>query len=214
MFERFTTGARNAVSTSLVEARALGHDYIGTEHVLLGLIRDDESVAGAALAERRVSAASVEALIEEIVGLGKESPAGHIPFTPRSKKTLEFALRESLSRGDAYIGSHHVLLGILREGEGLAMQILTTLDAGPDLLRDSVDRLRGERDRFPGDVGPAASRVTLGGSIDQVAAAAEENRRLSEHVVRLLDETARLRDLLRRHGIDPGEAGEGTSRTA
>jgi prophage maintenance system killer protein len=215
MFERFSDRARRAVVLAQEAARGLQHGYIGTEHVLLGLIQDDESVAGAALAERGVSAASVEAEIEKIVGLGKESPAGHIPFTPRAKKTLEMSLREALRLGDAYIGSHHILLGIIREGEGLAMQILVTLDAGPDPLRESVMRLLGERDRFPSDFGPAASRVGPGGpGSDPVAAAAQENRRLSELIVRLVDEAERLRDLLRRHGIDPGDSGEGTSRTA
>jgi ATP-dependent Clp protease ATP-binding subunit ClpA len=127
MFERFTDRARRAVVLSQDEARRLDHDYIGTEHLLLGLVGVDDGVSGRALAAEGVEIAAARAKAEEIVGRGTHSPDGHIPFTPRAKKVLELGLRESMALKHNYIGTEHVLLGLIREGEGVGCQILASL---------------------------------------------------------------------------------------
>ncbi len=139
MFERFTTRARQAVVLAQEEARRLQHNYIGTEHVLLGLLREPESVAGRALARLGVSLDGTRAAVEEIIGVGTmAAPEGHIPFTPRSKKVLELSLREALHLGHNYIGTEHILLGIVREGEGVAAQVLVQRGASLDRVRETV----------------------------------------------------------------------------
>src|SRR5579859_1598409 len=124
MFERFTDRARRVIVLAQDEARLLDHNYIGTEHLLLGLIHEGEGVAAAALRELGVSLDAVRQKVEEIIGRGQQAPAGHIPFTPRAKKVLELSLRESNQLGHGYIGTEHILLGLLREGEGVAAQVL------------------------------------------------------------------------------------------
>jgi len=125
------------------EARLLNHNYIGTEHLLLGLLREGEGVAAQALLRLGISLEDVRARVGEIIGRGGSVPSGHIPFTPRAKKVLELSLREALALKDRHIGTEHLLLGLIREGEGLAMLILTRLGAGPQLLRARVlDALR------------------------------------------------------------------------
>ena len=124
MFERFTDRARRVVVLAQEEARLLGHDYIGTEHLLLGLISDGEGLAARALAQLDVALPKVRYLVEEIVGRGSGAPTGHVPFTRRAKKVLELSLRESRHLGHDYIGTEHILLGLVREGEGVAAQVL------------------------------------------------------------------------------------------
>ena len=124
MFERFTNRARHVVVLAQEEARLLNHNYIGTEHILLGLLGEPESIAGQVLGELGFARESAREDVERRVGRGKSSQAGHIPFTPRAKKTLELSLREALALGHNYIGTEHILLGLIREGEGVAYQIL------------------------------------------------------------------------------------------
>jgi ATP-dependent Clp protease ATP-binding subunit ClpA len=139
MFERFTSRARQAVVLAQEEARRLQHNYIGTEHILLGLLREPESVAGRALTRLGVSLEGTRAAVEEIIGAGTmAAPEGHIPFTPRSKKVLELSLREALQLGHNYIGTEHILLGIVREGEGVAAQVLVQRGASLDRVRETV----------------------------------------------------------------------------
>src|ERR1700761_9463950 len=123
MFERFTGRARHTVVLAQEEARLLDHNYIGTEHILLGLLGEPESVAGIVLADFGLTVQGTRAEVETAVGRGKKAPSGHIPFTPRAKKTLELSLREALGLGHNYIGTEHILLGLIREGEGVAFKI-------------------------------------------------------------------------------------------
>ena len=124
MFERFTDRARRVVVLAQEEARMLSHNYIGTEHILLGLIHEGDGIAAKALESLGVSLEAVRAQVEEIIGQGQQAPSGHIPFTPRAKKVLELSLREALQLGHNYIGTEHILLGLIREGEGVAAQVL------------------------------------------------------------------------------------------
>jgi ATP-dependent Clp protease ATP-binding subunit ClpC len=133
MFERFTERARRVVVLAQEEARLLNHNYIGTEHILLGLIHEGEGVAYLALTELGISLDAVRAQVEAEIGQGSEAPGGHIPFTPRAKKVLELSLREALALGHNYIGTEHILLGLIREGEGVAAQVFVKL--GADLNR-------------------------------------------------------------------------------
>ncbi len=123
VFERFTDRARRVVVLAQEEARLLNHNYIGTEHILLGLIHEGEGVAAKALESLGISLEAVRSQVEEIIGQGGSSPSGHIPFTPRAKKVLELSLREALQLGHNYIGTEHILLGLIREGEGVAAQV-------------------------------------------------------------------------------------------
>jgi ATP-dependent Clp protease ATP-binding subunit ClpC len=124
MFERFTNRARHVVVLSQEEARLLSHNYIGTEHILLGLLGEPESIAGQVLTSFGITRDDVRVEVEELIGMGKSQPSGHIPFTPRAKKTLELSLREALSIKHNYIGTEHILLGLIREGDGVAVQIM------------------------------------------------------------------------------------------
>ncbi|NBU16059.1 MAG: NDP-hexose 4-ketoreductase, partial [Actinobacteria bacterium] len=141
MFERFTDRARRVVVLAQEEARKLNHSYIGTEHILLGLISEGEGVAAKALDSLSISLDAVRAQVEEIIGQGGSSPSGHIPFTPRAKKVLELSLREALQLGHNYIGTEHILLGLLREGEGVATQVLVKLGADLGRVRQQVIQL-------------------------------------------------------------------------
>ena len=138
MFERFTDRARRVVVLAQDEARTLNHDYIGTEHLLLGLIQEGEGVGAKALAKMQISLEDVRSRVEEAVGQGQQAPSGHIPFTPRAKKTLELSLRESLQLGHDYIGTEHILLGLLREGDGVAAQVLVRMGADLNRVRHEV----------------------------------------------------------------------------
>jgi ATP-dependent Clp protease ATP-binding subunit ClpC len=138
MFERFTDRARRVVVLAQEEARLLNHNYIGTEHILLGLIHEGEGVAAKALQLLEISLEAVRAEVEETIGPGIQTPTGHIPFTPRAKRVLELALGEARQLGHDYIGTEHLLLALIREGEGVAAQVLTKLGADLDRVRAEV----------------------------------------------------------------------------
>jgi hypothetical protein len=203
MFERFTNRARRAVVLAQEEARLLNHNYIGTEHLLLGLIHQGEGVAAKALESLDVSLEAVRREVEEIIGRGQSAPIGHIPFTPRAKKVLELSLREARKLHCNYIGTEHLLLGLVREGEGVAVQVLVKLGADLPRVRQQVIQLLsgyagGEEEAEDVEEDVEAEIVA---AIDAVFA---ENRALRAEV-------RRLRELVRRHGIEP-DGGE--SRTA
>ena len=141
MFEKFTDKARRVVVLAQEEAKLLNHNYIGTEHILLGLIHEGEGVAAKALESLGINLDSVRQQVQEIIGQGQQAPAGHIPFTPRAKKVLELSLREALQLGHSYIGTEHLLLGLIREGEGVAAQVLTKLGADTNRVRQQVIQL-------------------------------------------------------------------------
>ncbi len=141
MFERFTDRARRVVVLAQEEARMLNHNYIGTEHILLGLIHEGEGLAAKALENLDISLAAVREQVQEIIGPGQQAPTGHIPFTPRAKKVLEYSLREGLQLGHTYIGTEHILLGLIREGEGVAAQVLVKLGADLNKVRQQVIQL-------------------------------------------------------------------------
>ena len=141
MFERFTDRARRVVVLAQEEARLLNHNYIGTEHILLGLIHEGEGVAARGLESLGISLESVRSQVVEIIGQGSQAPSGHIPFTPRAKKVLELSLREALQLGHNYIGTEHILLGLIREGEGVAAQVLQKLGAELHKVRQTVIQL-------------------------------------------------------------------------
>jgi ATP-dependent Clp protease ATP-binding subunit ClpC len=165
MFERFTDRARRVVVLAQEEARMLSHNYIGTEHILLGLIHEGEGVAAKALESLDISLEAVRAQVEEIIGQGQQAPSGHIPFTPRAKKVLELSLREALQLGHSYIGTEHILLGLIREGEGVAAQVLQKLGADLNRVRQQVIQLLSG---FQGKEGTAAAASTgSSGSGDQ-----------------------------------------------
>ena len=163
MFERFTDQARRVVVVAQEESRKLGHDYIGTEHILLGILGAGESVAVQALASLGVSLEAAREQVEEIVGRGSHQVSGHIPFTPRAKKVLELSLREAIQLGHNYIGTEHILLGLIREGEGVAAQVLDPAGRG------------SEPDPPAGD--PAAARTPGRGNRRGVQPAAAPARR-------------------------------------
>ena len=141
MFERFTDRARRVVVLAQEEAKMLNHNYIGTEHILLGLIHEGEGVAAKALESLGVSLDGVRERVQDIIGQGQQQPTGHIPFTPRAKKVLELSLREALQLGHNYIGTEHILLGLIREGEGVAAQVLVQLGADLNKVRQQVIQL-------------------------------------------------------------------------
>ena len=172
MFERFTNRARHVVVLSQEEARELHHNYIGTEHLLLGLLGEPEGVAGRVLAGQGMSLEAARREVTDITGTGKASPRGHIPFTPRAKKVLELSLREALRLRHKYIGTEHILLGILREGQGVAAQVLAQ-HADLNAIRMAV-----LAQVPPGSAEPARGRSWLrrlaGGGQDEPGAPADE----------------------------------------
>jgi DNA-binding CsgD family transcriptional regulator len=141
MFERFTDRARRVVVLAQEEARMLNHNYIGTEHILVGLIHEGEGAAAKALESLGIGLEAVRQQVEEIIGQGQQAPSGPIPFTPRVKKVLELSLREALQLGHQYIGTEHILLGLIREGEGVAAQVLVKLGADLNRVRQQVIQL-------------------------------------------------------------------------
>ena len=161
LFERFTDRARRVVVLAQEEARLLNHSYIGTEHILLGLIHEGEGVAAKALESMSITLDAVRAQVEEIIGQGGSSPSGHIPFTPRAKKVLELSLREALQLGHNYIGTEHILLGLLREGEGVATQVLVKLGADLGKVRQQVIQMLSGY-QGPGPKGEAAPGAPAG----------------------------------------------------
>src|SRR5437868_4986694 len=161
MFERFTDRARRVVVLAQEEARMLNHNYIGTEHILLGLAREGEGVAARALESLGISLEAVRQQVEEIIGQGQQAPSGHIQFTPRTKKVLELSLREAQQLGHNYIGTEHILLGLIREGEGVAAQVLVK---GADLnrVRQQVLQLLSGEGKPPASAGPEQSPASTG----------------------------------------------------
>jgi Clp amino terminal domain, pathogenicity island component/UvrB/uvrC motif len=154
MFERFTDRARRVVVLAQEEARMLNHGYIGTEHLLLGLVHEGEGVAAKALEAMGISLEAVREQVETIIGRGEHTESGHIPFTPRAKRVLELSLRESSQLGHNYIGTEHILLGLVREGDGVAAQVLVKLGADLNRVRQQViQQLHGH---------PAERRVRIG----------------------------------------------------
>jgi ATP-dependent Clp protease ATP-binding subunit ClpC len=205
MFERFTDRARQTVVLAQEEARQLNHNYIGTEHLLLGLLRESEGVGAKALRRLGIRLDAVRADVVELIGSGSQpAPSGHIPFTPRSKKVLELSLREALTLGHNYIGTEHILLGLVREGEGVATQVLVKRGAELERIRATVlDMLRGLGNR----PGPVPARRTP--AADEAVSAAQElagSAPVGSH--HLLEALARSEDSLASKalaslGVDP-----------
>jgi ATP-dependent Clp protease ATP-binding subunit ClpA len=199
VFERFTDRARRVVTLAQVESKGLNHGYIGTEHILLGLISEGEGVAAKALKSLDISLDAVRYQIVDIIGKGQQPPTGHIPFTPRAKKALELALREALQLGHNYIGTEHILLGLIREREGVAAQVLMKLGADLNRVRQQVIQLlAGYAGKEVVDFGPVSNYVPLGRlavGIDMLESSVElsleeqngESREICEATVRVRD---------------------------
>ena len=186
MFERFTERARRIVVLAQAEARMLNHNYIGTEHILLGLIHEGEGVAAKALESLGISLEAVRQQVEEIIGQGQSAPTGHIPFTPRAKKVLELSLREADQLGHKYIGTEHILLGLLREGEGVGAQVLTKHGVSLERVRmEVVSLLEGP------EVGPAVE----GSEVDPAGPSRSHEEPLCPRCRGPLSETAASRTL-------------------
>jgi ATP-dependent Clp protease ATP-binding subunit ClpC len=192
MFERFTERARRVVVHAQEEARDLNHSYIGTEHLLLGLMREPESTAARALRDLDIGQDEVREQVVEIVGRGSDPPSGHIPFTPRAKKVLELSLREALQLSHNYIGTEHILLGLIREGQGVAGKVLATLGGDLSRVRDKVVELA------PAGTGEARAQT---GSLHVVGSSVQ----LGEIMNRLETIARRLAAIERHLGIEPGE---------
>jgi Clp amino terminal domain, pathogenicity island component len=202
MFERFTNRARRVVVLAQEEARLLNHNYIGTEHLLLGLVNEGEGVAARALEALGVSLEAARGEVEQVVGQSQEPPAGHLPFRPRAKKVLELALREARQLRHNYVGTEHILLGLVHEGEGVAAQVLVKLGADLPRVRQQVVQL------LAGHAGAQEGAEAVEEDLEDELHAAiggvfAENRDLRREV-------RRLRELLRRHGIEP-DGGESRS---
>ena len=201
MFERFTDRARRVVVLAQEEARLLNHNYIGTEHILLGLIHEGEGVAAKALESLGISLEAVRAQVEEIIGQGGSSPSGHIPFTPRAKKVLELSLREALQLGHNYIGTEHILLGLIREGEGVAAQVLVKLGADLSRVRQQVIQLLSG---YSGGAAGGEGSSGAGGSGDKAGAIAGGSGGDSGSGSLVLDQFGRnLTQLAREKALDP-----------
>src|SRR6187402_2016882 len=195
MFERFTERARQVVVLAQEEARALKHNYIGTEHILLGLLREEEGLAARVLESLDITVEEVRAQVARIVGSGEEVTSGQIPFTPRAKKVLELALREALSLGHNYIGTEHILLGLVRENEGVAARILLDFDADSEKIRNEVIRMLS---------GPGGRRPQSGGQGQQAGAGAGAATGEGKKSSKLLDQFGRNLTKLAAEGkLDP-----------
>src|SRR5690349_20661512 len=167
VFERFTERARQVVVLAQDEARALKHNYIGTEHILLGLLREEEGLAARVLESLDITVEEVRAQVARIVGQGDEVTTGQIPFTPRAKKVLELALREALSLGHNYIGTEHILLGLVRENEGVAARILLDFDADAEKIRNEIIRMLSGPGRRQSGSAPAGEKTKSSKLLDQ-----------------------------------------------
>ena len=209
MFEKFSDRGKRVVVLAQEQARKLGHQYIGTEHLLIGLIEEDDGIAAQVLASNGVEAPAVRAFVEETVGLGGESPSGTVPFTPRAKKVLELSHKEARKLGSEQIGPGHLLLGLVREGEGLAAQAI--VKAGADLAKVRRDVLE-ILDRRKRSEAVVQGFLTEGAEHSGNAAWVAHGRRrhLVVELTRILDENerlheevARLRELLQQNDLDP-----------
>jgi ClpA/ClpB-like protein len=193
MFERFTDRARRVIVLAQEEARLLNHGYIGTEHILLGLIHEGEGVAAKALESLEISLDAVRQQVEQIIGRGEHAPSGHIPFTPRGKKVLELTRREADQLGHSYIGTEHILLGLIRQGDGVAAQVLVGLGADLNLVRQQVIQLlHGRQAQEPVSGGSAARELRmLPGvkarleAIEQRVGTGPDTTDLDEHIARI-----------------------------
>src|SRR6187399_1023761 len=200
MFERFTDRARRVVVLAQEEARMLNHNYIGTEHILLGLIHEGEGVAAKALESLNISLEAVRQQVEEIIGQGQAAPTGHIPFTPRAKKVLELSLREALQLGHNYIGTEHILLGLIREGEGVAAQVLQKLGADLNRVRQTVIQL------LSGYTGGKGEQVAAGGTAEAPSGVGASSKEADEKGgnSQILDQFGRnLTQAAREGALDP-----------
>jgi ATP-dependent Clp protease ATP-binding subunit ClpA len=195
-FDRYTDRARRTVTLAQDEARGLGHNYLGTEHLLLGLLAEGQGLAWRVLDHLGVSAAAARGQVEAIIGRGQDTPAGPIPFTPRSKKVLELARKEAKRLCHNYVGTEHLLLGLVREGEGVAAQVLAGLGADRARVVEEITRMLAGA--------PPMTQARRAFLLDELTALVDE-------VERLQAEVERLQALLRRHGIRPDG---GTTRTA
>ncbi len=206
MFERFTDRSRRVVVLAQEEARMLNHNTIGTEHLLLGLIHEGEGVAARALESLGISLEAVRQQVEEVVGRGEEPPSGHIPFTARAKKVLELSLREAIQLGHDHIGTEHILLGLLREGDGVAAQVLVKLGTDLNRVRQQVIRLlHGYAPDVVIDSHTFDSRLS---AVEHWVGIAPDTSdldlpSLAEKVRQLSEEVERLRALLREQGREP-----------
>jgi len=201
VFERFTDRARRVVVLAQEEARMLNHNYIGTEHILLGLIHEGEGVAAKALESLGISLEGVRQQVEEIIGQGQSAPSGHIPFTPRAKKVLELSLREALQLGHNYIGTEHILLGLIREGEGVAAQVMIGSGADYAAVRQQVVELP------PDEQPPGGARVSGAGTpfvdvLDRLV-------RLEQKIDALAEQLAEVHRRLGGPGSGPRSRGRG-----
>ncbi len=195
MFERFTDRARRVVVLAQEEARLLNHSYIGTEHILLGLIHEGEGVAAKAMESLGISLEAVRSQVEEIIGQGGSSPSGHIPFTPRAKKVLELSLREALQLGHNYIGTEHILLGLIREGEGVAAQVLVKLGADLSRVRQQVIQLLSGYQGGQGKGEPQAAAAAGAATAAKEEASDKGNSQILDQFGRNLTQLAREKKL-------------------
>jgi ATP-dependent Clp protease ATP-binding subunit ClpC len=254
VFERFTDRARRVVVYAQEEAQLLNHNYVGTEHLLLGLAHDGQGVAAKALESLGIRLEAVRVQVEAIIGRGQRAPSGHVPFTPRAKKVLELSLREAKQLGHNYIGTEHILLGLIREGEGVAAQVLVELGGDLSRVRQQVlqvlsghagvqvgARTRLVRMTVPDDLREAEEQLAQvrrekeaaidAEEFDRAAALRDQERQLLARVTErerawtagvdldavvqenhnLHGEVERLRELLRRHGVEPDGGAAQTS---
>jgi ATP-dependent Clp protease ATP-binding subunit ClpC len=195
MFERFTDRARRVVVLAQEEARLLNHSYIGTEHILLGLIHEGEGVAAKAMESLGISLEAVRSQVEEIIGQGGSSPSGHIPFTPRAKKVLELSLREALQLGHNYIGTEHILLGLIREGEGVAAQVLVKLGADLSRVRQQVIQLLSGYQGGQGKPGEPQAAAAAGSAAGKEDTGDKGNSQILDQFGRNLTQLAREKKL-------------------
>jgi ATP-dependent Clp protease ATP-binding subunit ClpC len=208
MFERFTTESRRAIVMAQEEARLLNHNYIGTEHILLGLLAEDEGDAARALASLNVTLQAAREQVREIIGEGPQEAQGHIPFTPRAKKVLELSLREALSLHSEVIGTEHLLLGLITEGDGVGAQILDRLGAPAETVRETVLELAGA------EPDPLASEVPIEASVTRRRGAQQIRIEASIEVRDLLRSIDRRLAAIERHlGITPDRAEPATPDT-
>jgi len=216
MFERFTERARQVVVLAQEEARSLKHNYIGTEHLLLGLLREEEGIAAQVLTTLDVNLDEVRMQVAQIVGMGDEVAAGQIPFTPRAKKVLELALREALSLGHNYIGTEHILLGLIKENEGVAARILLEFDADSEKIRNEIMRkLTGSARRTPVPQGESKKRVKLLDQFGRNLTKLADEGKLDPVVGRELEIERVMQILSRRTKNNPVLIGEpGVGKTA
>ena len=200
MFERFTDRARRVVVLAQEESQRLSHNYIGSEHLLLGLLAEREGVAARALESLNVTLTAAREQVEEIIGPGQQTPRGHIPFTPRAKKILELSLREALTMGSEVIDTEHLLLGLIDEGDGVGAQILQRLGATAQAVREAVARLISAE--------PEAAEVTGPGSEPRAVSVTRRVRIRVDALTEVKDLLAsidrRLSAIERHLGIDAG----------